>query len=106
LATVRVEPSGIEFEALADESIMAAAVRHGLSWPTLCQGMATCSVCVIEIREGPDAFCAMSRTERGTLESSFPTLERRGFPLRLACQARIVGPDGVVVFKRGVRRSR
>jgi 2Fe-2S ferredoxin len=98
---VRVEPKGIELAVLEGETIMEAANRLGYQWPTVCGGQASCTTCSCEVEMGADALEPMSRLERTELERVFPTLERRGLPVRLACQARPTAD--VVVIKRGVR---
>ena len=97
---VRVEPMGLEFEADAGESLMAAADRAGYQWPTLCHGVGTCTICVTEVLAGGDGLAPVGTVEQAALSLLFPRPLRRG-DLRLACQA-IVEHD-VVVEKRGVR---
>ena len=101
MPTVRVEPKGIVLEVQVGETIMEAATRLGYSWPTVCGGQASCTTCVCDVEEGAEALEPISRLERTELERVFPTLERRGLPVRLACQARPTAD--VVVTKRGVR---
>ena len=49
LPIVRVEPRGIDIEAEEGETIMAAALRAGYHWPTVCNGQGTCRVCRVEV---------------------------------------------------------
>jgi len=99
---VRVEPSGREFEAGPDETLMAAAKRCGLQWPTLCQGQGSCTLCHCRIVDGGENL-----TPAAAKESEQLSLVMGNFPgvsdgsVRLACQARVRGP--VVVRKAGVR---
>jgi ferredoxin, 2Fe-2S len=101
MALVTVEPKGHQIQAQEGESIMTAAVRLGYQWPTICGGIASCKACTVEVISDPDALEPMSALERTELARSFPTMEREGRPLRLACQARPA--RDVTVFKRGVR---
>jgi len=105
VVTVRVEPAGIELEVAPGETVMAAAVRSGYWWPTVCGGLAECGTCVMAVITAPAAgLPAPGAVEAGRL-ATVP--ERRLSPdeeWRLACQLRVEAP-GLVVRKRGVRRS-
>ncbi len=104
MTTVRVLPSEIEFEAKPGETLMGAAHSHGLYWPTTCGGQGICTTCLSEIGEGADALADMSRSERKTLISERgEAILRR--PVRLACQAGIMGEGRIVVTKIGVRSA-
>lgn len=101
-ARVRIEPSGIERVVDAGDTIMAAAVRRGLRWPTLCGEQEECGVCALEIVSGGEALTEPGDDEQARL-ASLPKRPRdpdRVF--RLAC--RLVPADGLVVRKRGVTR--
>lgn len=99
--TVRVEPSGIEVDLDPDETLMAAALRAGWWWPTICKGNAQCNRCYVDVLEGVDAVEPMSVTEREGLRR----VRWHGGPdregERLACQLRVSG--SVMVRKVGVR---
>jgi len=100
---VRVEPAGVDLDVAPGETVMAAAVRIGYRWPTVCGGLAQCGVCVLRVVEG-DGLPPPSAVESARLES---VPERRTDPdarWRLACQLQVVTP-GLVVHKRGVRRG-
>jgi len=104
LRSVWVEPAGIDLSVEDGETVMAAAVRSGYRWPTVCGGQAQCGVCVLTVESAPDALAPPSPLEAGRL-AVVP--ERVLWPdavLRLACQLR-VEDEGLVVFKRGVRRT-
>jgi ferredoxin, 2Fe-2S len=105
MVTVRVEPAGIELDVLPGETVMAAAVRDGYRWPTVCGGLAECGTCVLAVVAPPPGGLARpGPLEAGRL-AAVP--ERRFAPdeeWRLACQLR-VGAPGLVVRKRGVRRG-
>lgn len=98
--SVTVEPRGIVVEVNEGESIMAAAERSGLYWPTLCHGDGTCSICWVEVTGGGDNLSAMRDDERATLDLLSARL-RATRTVRLACQARVGGD--VAVRKPGVR---
>ena len=103
MRVVRVEPAGVDIPVDDGETLMAAAVRAGYRWPTVCGGQAQCGVCVLTV-VSPSDLPAPSPLESGRL-AVVP--ERVLWPdavLRLACQLR-VEDEGLVVFKRGVRRT-
>ena len=101
MPTVIVEPKGTVLDVYDGETIMRAAERQGYVWPTVCGGEASCKACTCEVRSDPATLSQMTRLERTELERTFPSMERDGWPLRLACQATPIAD--VVVFKRGVR---
>lgn len=103
MPTVRVLPSGITFDADSSESILAAAWRNGVYWPTNCNGEAMCSVCVLTVVEGGDWLTPIDETEEDGLAIVLPTLPGNPSAHRLACQARANGD--VVVRKIGVRKD-
>lgn len=101
MATARVEPAGIDLEVLAGESVMAAAVRAGYRWPTVCGGQGSCRTCYFEVVDGGANLSPVEPFEREGLDSLGPlpggTVERR-----LACQAKVLS-GAVTLRKRGVR---
>ena len=106
MSEVRVQPSGITFDVEPDESIFAAAGRHGLSWPTVCGGQGTCRACVLTVVEGADHLSPVGKWEREGLDEVVVGLRGDPASYRLACQATTTGD--VVVHKAGVgpRRAR
>lgn len=99
---VRVEPAGLGVTARPGETVMAAAERAGLRWPTVCGGQAECGVCALEVLEAALPPAAPVGDELDRL-ATLP--ERRRHPdraYRLAC--RLVAVDGLVVRKQGVVR--
>src|SRR3954470_3364349 len=104
MATVKVLPSGVEFEAKVGETLMGAAQARGLYWPTTCGGQAICTTCLCEVSEDRGVLAEMSRSERKTLvsERGEAVLKR---PLRLACQATITGEGSLIITKQGVRSA-
>jgi 2Fe-2S ferredoxin len=101
-ARIRVVPSDIEFDAAVGETLMAAAWRKGLYWPTTCGGQGICTTCLTQVVSGGECLGAMSRSERKTLvaERGESILNR---PARLACQAAVAAEGTIVVEKPGVR---
>jgi ferredoxin len=97
---IRIEPSGIEIIAAEGETVMEAATRHGLRWPTVCGGNGTCRTCYLVVVRGAEHFApaepgeALAITE---IQRAFGRVD----PIRLACQANVQGD--VVVSKYGVR---
>ena len=103
MPTVHVVPSGIAFEVEPSESILSAAWRNGIYWPTTCNGEATCGVCVFTVVEGHEALSPMGELEEDGLSIVVRTLPGDPADHRLACQARTAAD--VVVRKMGVQRE-
>lgn len=100
---VRVEPAGIVIDVGPSETLMAAAVRAGYRWPSICGGLADCGICVMEVVEAPGEQSEPASELEALRLATVP--ERLLYPqatLRLACQFRPGGSDAVV-HKRGVR---
>jgi ferredoxin len=90
--TVRIEPSGFTITVKADETIMAAAIRQGLNWPTACHGKAGCSLCFFKVLEGLDSLVEPTGVERDALHRYRKVDVDANPQIRLACQARLTGP--------------
>jgi 2Fe-2S ferredoxin len=97
---IRIEPSGIEILAAEGESVMAAARRHGLHWPTVCGGNATCRTCYLVVVAGGEYFLPAGAAEAEAVTEITRSFGHRDM-IRLACQANVCG--NVVVSKYGVR---
>ena len=80
---------------------MAVAIRHGYSWPTMCNGDGECSLCWTTVLAGGDNLSELNCKEQEGL-NLLPRAIREG-PVRLACQARLLGD--VTVKKKGVRKA-
>jgi ferredoxin len=93
-----VLPLAVVVNVEIGESLMAAAERQGLYWPTVCHGDAECGTCAVVVEEGAEHLCPCGAKERQTLAAGRWAGDPRA---RLACQLRLTGP--VRVFKRGVR---
>jgi hypothetical protein len=57
----------------------------------------------MEVVAGASKLSEPDELEDAAIQSTFGALQRRGRQLRQACRAKVKG-DGVIVFKRGVRR--
>ena len=101
---IRIQPLDRVVEAEEGETIMAAAWRDGLYWPTTCGGEGICTSCACTIEEGADNLDPLGRSERKTPSEERGEAALRDGKLRLACQARVRGD--VVVSKPGVRPAR
>jgi 2Fe-2S ferredoxin len=100
--TVRVEPLGASLDVLDGETLMGAAERLGYRWPTVCHGQALCTLCAVDVGDGPDAFEPPRPRELAGLQLFAGRTFYEGKLMRLACQARPIAH--AVVTKRGVRR--
>jgi 2Fe-2S ferredoxin len=98
-AVVRVEPSGYDIVVQDDESLLAAALRQGYRWPTLCHGDGECTICFVKLLAGNENVAPASQPERDRLREC----GRDGPDVRLACQLEIRGP--ITVLKRGLRKD-
>jgi ferredoxin len=100
--TVRVEPLGAQLEVLEGETVMQAAERLGYRWHTVCHGQALCTLCAVDVADGPGAFEPPRPRELAGLQLFAGPTFYEGKYMRLACQARPIAHT--VVTKRGVRR--
>ena len=104
---VRVEPEGIVVEVPPGETTFEAAIRQGISWPTICEGMGSCRSCFMSVLAGADQLDEIDDWEQEGIDR-LGGLGHGGGVLRLACQATAaasaVNRTEVVVFKRGVSR--
>jgi 2Fe-2S ferredoxin len=101
MATVRVEPSGIEIDVNPGESVVEAAWRLGYFWPTKCYGQAECMVCFVKVMDGELQTKQPAEDELFAMRTLM-VKRLRGPLTRLACRLQITGP-GVVLEKKGVR---
>ena len=95
---VQVDPSGLSFPVGPDETVIQAAWRAGLKWPTVCQGNANCGVCMSTVVDGLENCSAIAGDEAETLER---VARVNGGPFRLVCRLKVTGP--VRLLRRGVR---
>jgi 2Fe-2S ferredoxin len=104
MTKVTIQPADIEIEVTPGETLMGAAQALGLYWPTTCGGQGVCTTCLSEVVSGAELLAEMSRSERKTLiaERGEAILRR---PVRLACQATVLGEGSMSVLKPGVRSA-
>jgi len=86
--TVRVQPSGVDIEVQAGESILAAAQRLGHHWPTMCGGTAHCNRCWFRVADTTRGLESRSAIEIEGLQRVRWRIEPRDDE-RLACQATV-----------------
>ena len=96
---VRLEPLSVDLVVLEGETVMAGAQRNGYRWPTICNGDGVCTICVFEVTDHPEGLTPMKPSEAQRL-AEFSGRRFYKAPLRLACQARVLGD--VAVRKKGV----
>jgi len=87
---VTIEPSGIELDIPAGDTLMQSARDQGLYWPTACEMQCRCATCFILVIEGAENLSPMGRAEKEAL------INQRGQtalnePVRLACQTQVLG---------------
>ncbi|HVV08107.1 2Fe-2S iron-sulfur cluster binding domain-containing protein [Amycolatopsis sp.] len=102
MAEVRVEPAGFELTVLPGETVLSAAFRAGVSWPTICYGQARCTACALLVREGHQHAGPIGETERGVLRQI--TGRRRQWSsrdTRLACRLTVTG--AMTIEKKGAK---
>jgi class 3 adenylate cyclase/nitrite reductase/ring-hydroxylating ferredoxin subunit len=92
MAKVTSLPDNVDFHVNADETLLEAALRSGVTWAHACGGRAKCSTCRIWVVDGLDAC-----SQRTAAETSMA--ERLGFTdeVRLACQLK---PQGELCVRR------
>lgn len=86
---------------------MAAAIRNGFTWPTICGGVGSCKTCVFLILEGEENLTAIEPYEQQGLQSIAGTLPNGGEGWRLGCQAQLKAEmtGDVKLRKGGVRAA-
>lgn len=97
---IRVLPGDVEFQVGDGETVFAAAARHGIRWPTICQGNAECGICVMLVEQGEHQLSMKSSVETDRLALGANADDPRA---RLACRTCLSGD--VVVRRRGVRHQ-
>jgi 2Fe-2S ferredoxin len=96
---VRVEPLGFEFDVRSGETVMEAALRAGLYWPTVCGGQGYCNRCSFVLEPDHPSLLPMDAEELEALRRvRWRVQELPGE--RLACRAFVVAD--VTVRKKGV----
>lgn len=97
MSLVHVDPIGIDLEVALGVTVMTAARGAGFTWPTVCDGSASCGTCVSIVQDGFDNCVEMPADERETLTRTLVPLDGQR---RLACRLTVTGP--VSLKKRGV----
>lgn len=97
MSLVHVDPIGIDLEVAPGVTVMTAARGAGFTWPTVCDGSASCGTCVSVVQDGLDNCAEMPADERETLTRTLVPLDGQR---RLACRLTVTGP--VSLKKRGV----
>jgi 2Fe-2S ferredoxin len=100
-AVVRIEPLGETIRTQPGETLMRAAIRLGIRWPTICNGVAVCGVCNVQVRSASEALPAPTPKEEQGLR--LVPLRSTGV-VRLACQ--LVPQGELTVWRPGAIRIR
>lgn len=87
MPSVTVNPLGVTIEVADGESLLAAALRQGLQWPSVCGGDAECGTCWVVVESGEDCS-EVGQRERTRLNLGRKANDARA---RLACQPRVTG---------------
>jgi ferredoxin, 2Fe-2S len=95
---VSVQPGNICFAAESGETLMAAAQRNGIRWPTVCGGFAQCGVCHVEVLTPHSHYPDAAEAATLRLVSTRP---RKGGRLMLACRLRV--ESDLEVYRIGIR---
>jgi len=77
-----------KIEARNGGTVMAAALKNGVRLMHACGAKTICSTCRVKVVEGADNLTPMSAKERLSLRYHLSVSPR----VRLACQARVLGP--------------
>ena len=85
-------------EACVGESVLTAALRHGIEIEHACGGFCACSTCHVIIEEGMENTSEAEEDEEDRLD----TAEGLTLKSRLACQTELLG--GPVTLKIGPHR--
>lgn len=86
-------PSGLTVPAEKGETILDAALRHGIGIPHECGGNCSCTTCHVHILDGMDRLSPMEEPEAYRVQFA----EELACDSRLACQALLLG--GYVVAR-------
>jgi ferredoxin, 2Fe-2S len=96
LPNEKICPDGAVIEADSGESILDAALRHGIDIEHACEKSCACTTCHVIVREGFDSLEPSDELEDDYLDKAWG-LEPDS---RLSCQARVAGEDLVVEIPR------
>ncbi len=87
LLRFREENSDVFVEAEPGQSVLEAALASGVKHYNICGGHARCSTCRVRVLENPAGL-----SPRTVPEETMAALLHWGDEIRLACQARVMGP--------------
>lgn len=85
-------PEGAMIEAETGETILDAALRHGINIEHACEKSCACTTCHVIVREGFDSLEEPAEVEDDYLDKAWG-LEPES---RLSCQARVADADLVI----------
>lgn len=97
---ITVSPNRVVFRARPGQTVMAAANAAQIYWPTVCGGVAICTVCMMEVP--PDSRNSLGAPS-GIEVDALARVGRSVDTHRLACQAQLSGAADLVVSQRRVR---
>ncbi|MEM9243904.1 MAG: ISC system 2Fe-2S type ferredoxin [Pseudomonadota bacterium] len=85
-------PQGVEFEAEAGETVLAALMRHGIIIEHACEMQCACTTCHVYVRQGYDSLETATEQEDEMLDRAWGL----DMDSRLSCQAKVGDQDLVV----------
>ena len=85
---VPIRFDGSRLEARAGGTLLAAAVKNGVRVMHACGAQTLCATCRVKVTDGKDNLTPMSFKEKLSLRYHLSVSPR----VRLACQARVLGP--------------
>jgi 2Fe-2S ferredoxin len=86
--SVPIRLCGSKLEARAGGTLLAAAAKNGVRVMHACGAQTLCATCRVKVTDGADNLSPMSLKERVSLGYHLSVSSR----VRLACQARVLGP--------------
>jgi ferredoxin len=86
--SVPIRLCGEKLEARAGGTLLAAAVKNGVRVMHACGAQTLCATCRVKVTEGAQNLTPMSLKEKLSLRYHLSVSPR----VRLACQARVLGP--------------
>ena len=91
-------PMNQTVEARAGESILDAAIEHGVPLAHACGGFCACTTCHVVVKSGDDHLSEMGDDEEERLERVAVGLTLHS---RLGCQAKVNGDVTVQIMNEG-----
>jgi ferredoxin len=92
-STVLVNINGVQGEVPVGQTLLQAAKQIGAGLAHLCFGNGLCSTCRVKVSAGMTSLSEKQMKERVSLDYHLEF----GETVRLACQAKVQGPDPIVV---------